>query len=89
MHFMRLFWESDLFGPFPFKGTAYGAYGRIRKPSESGLNPTARRHWSLFGPPKSKVHTDLGRFSPESPADEIDPPLPVIITSRRAGRLCP
>ena len=54
---------------------------------ESGLSPTARRHWSLFGPPKSKVHTDFGRFSSESPADEIDSPLPVFDSARRAVRL--
>ena len=85
MHFMRLFWELDLFfGLFPFKGSAYG---RIRKSLESGLGPTAHRHWSLFGPPKSKVHTDFGRFSSESPADEIDSLPPVFDSARRAGRL--
>ena len=88
---MHLFWELDLFRPFPFKGTAYGAYGRIRKSLESGLSPTARRRWGASCPPKSKVHTDLHtdfrRFSSESPADEIDSPLPVFDSTRRAGRL--
>jgi len=35
------------------------------------------------------LHTDFRRFSPESPADEIDPPLLVIITGQRVGRLLP
>ena len=75
---------GPFFGLFPFKGSAYG---RIRKSLESGLGPTAHRHWSLFGPPKSKVHTDFGRFSSESPADEIDSLPPVFDSARRAGRL--
>ena len=65
------------------------AYGRIRKSLESGLSPTARRHWSLFGPRKRKVHTDFRRFSSESPADEIDSPPPVFDSARRACRLLP
>ena len=51
------FGSWTFFGLFPFKGTAYGAYGCIRKSLESGLSPTVRRHWSLFRPPESKVHT--------------------------------
>ena len=51
------FGSWSLFGLFPFRGTAYGAYGRIRMTMESGLSPTARRHWSLFRPRKPKVHT--------------------------------
>ena len=53
---------------FLLRGSAYGAYGRIRKPSESGLSPTARRHWSLFGPRKPKVHTAVHTaFRPKNP----------------------
>ena len=93
MHFMRLFWELDLFGLFPFRGTAYGAYGRIRKPSKSGLGPTARRHRSLFRTPKAKAHTDphtdFRRFRTKTPADGIDSPPPVFDSIRRAGRLLP
>ena len=51
------FGSWSLFGLFPFKGTAYGAYNCIRLEAESGLSPTVRRHWSLFRPPKPKVHT--------------------------------
>ena len=36
-----------------------------------------------------RLHTDFGRFSSESPADEIDSPLPVFDSTRRAGRLLP
>ena len=35
---MHLFWELGLFRPFPFKGTAYGAYDCIRMTMESGLS---------------------------------------------------
>ena len=85
------FGSWTFFGPFPFKGSAYGTYGCIRMTMGSGLGPTARRHWSLFRTPKPKVHTDLhtdfGRFSSKSSINGIDSPLPVIITSRRARRL--
>lgn len=80
---------GPFFGLFPFKGTVYGAYDRIRKSLESGLGPTARRHRSLFRTPKAKAHTDFRRFSPETPADGIDSPPPVFDSVRRAGRLLP
>ena len=51
------FGSWGLSGLFPFKGSAYGAYGRIRMTMESGLGPTARRHWSLFCLRKRQVHT--------------------------------
>ena len=52
------FGSWSLFGLFPFKGTAYSAYGRIRKSLESGFSLTARRYRSLFRTPKAKAHTD-------------------------------
>ena len=48
------FGSWTFFGPFPFKGTAYGAYGCIRMTVESGLNPTVRRHRGLSCPRKTK-----------------------------------
>ena len=48
------FGSWTFFGPFPFKGSAYGAYGRIRMTMESGLSPTARRHWGTSCPRKTK-----------------------------------
>ena len=84
---------GPFFGLFPFKGTVYGAYDRIRKSLESGLGPTARRHRSLFRTPKAEAHadphTDFRRFRTKTPADEIDSPPPVFDSVRRAGRLLP
>ena len=66
------FGSWTFFGLFPFKGSAYGAYGCIRMTMESGLIPTARRHWSLFGPRKPKVHTAVHTaFRPKSPIDPL------------------
>ena len=75
-------------GPFP-AFSLLSAYGRIRKPSKSGLGPTARRHRSLFRTPEAKAHTDFRRFRTKTPADGIDSPPPVFDSARRAGRLLP
>ena len=48
------FGSWTFFGPFPFKGTAYGAYSCIRMTVESGLSPTVRRHWGTSCPRKTK-----------------------------------
>ena len=48
------FGSWTFFGLFPFKGTAYGAYGCIRMTVESGLSPTVRRHWGTSCPRKTK-----------------------------------
>ena len=82
------FGSWTFFRLFPFKGTAYGAYDCIRKPSESGLSPTACRHWSLFRLPKSKVHTAVHTAFP--PCNPLLPPLletagGIAPTTRRRG----
>ena len=68
MHFMHLFWELGSFRPFPFKGSAYGAYGCIRMTMKSGLSSTACRHWGASCPSESKVHTAVHTaFRPKTP----------------------
>ena len=84
---------GPFFGLFPFKGTVYGAYGRIWKSLESGLGPTARRYRSLFRTPKAEVHTDphtnfanFGRKRPSGESIRLRPSL--IPLDARAG-FCP
>ena len=63
------FGSWSLFGLFPFKGSAYGAYGRIRMTMESGLSPTARRHWGASCLRKRQVHTAVHTaFPPCNPS---------------------
>ena len=62
------FGSWTFFGLFPFKGTAYGAYGCIRPTMESGLSPTVCRHWDTSCPSESKVHTAVHTaFRPGNP----------------------
>ena len=81
---------GPFFGLFPFKGTVYGAYDRIRKPSKSGLGPTARRHRSLFRTPKAEAHadphTDFADFGRKRPPTELIRLRPSLIPlDARAG----
>ena len=76
-------------GPFP-AFSLLSAYGRIRKPSESGLGPTARRHRSLFRTPKAEAHADphtdfadFGRKRPPMKSIRLRPSL--IPFDARAG----
>ncbi len=75
------FGSWSLFGLFPFKGSAYGAYGRMRMTMKSGLGPTARRHWSLFCLRKRQVHTAFPPCNPLSPPYWKRP----AVTPRRPG----
>ena len=76
------FGSWSLFGLFPFKGSAYGAYGRIRPTMESGLSPTARRHWGASCLRKRQVHTAVHTaFPPCNP--------PIVPLLETAGGIAP
>ena len=84
---------GPFFGLFPFKGTVYGAYDRIRKPSKSGLGPTARRHRSLFRTPKAEAHadphTDFADFGRKRPPMKSIRLCPSLIPLDARGVFCP
>ena len=83
------FGSWTFFRPFPFKGTAYGAYGRIRRRLQSGLGSTACRHWDASRPRKPKVHTDFRRLRRKRPPMKSIRLRPSLIPFDAPAVFCP